>query len=1115
MKTALSLKQYVRFALLFCTAWCGPASAGNAQIPLDHEAQAAADLLYEGKLLDPDRALSLSEAGTDLSVLDPLPNDIWGGEGIPEDRPLSPSVKGMRFKEVELAQELPKGEGTTGAIVLSAIREDTGERVNLILSTGVHASLLRHSFLKRMGYHMPDARWVERAELGFRSECAFEGIAETLTDSQIGVDSALWFDRSGLPKRDATAPCDDTRAVSIPTVDLFMESASSGLQPVHSMIDAKSFGLREHRALRALLLPYVLFDVTESVNMFSVESAKILAGHAVLYHRYADQFSNNETRVSLADMRWAIRKLGPLSRADWRAALEEARYPATIAEVLLEKLLARRNGLVQVFGLEKEFPSIPFNLKINNKDVKQGKVTQGEFDGYTVRFSYKNRESPLRFWEVMRYLGIEGIQYVSQRAQEWLNGSLQLQDAKGVFTKHLKENMGKLKAHFEKYKGDPNHPFKLPIAVWGGPTAGLNTQFGRSVLTGSYYGSSSKVQLVDTLALSASVGLVGGVDSLVKNMTISGGAQLSVTRSYSHIQPVFEMKDAYKADWTALNVPGFLSSLGAVLEQNAKDGSALPDEVRLKRLLGTLKENELFLITDSLNLTPRISAGLALEPITGLELAPIGISPSVSIGVSAPQAILRRTTILRTSKGLQVYLQRANTHALEVSFDFNYFINLFRYSRSNKLGEGASKAFLFDLSFAETAVDPDEKNGDATEIPPTEAPAGMDLPKIRKALKALIASNDSEMLEKEFPSFELRHKTEFQSERWKFLRWQGSATEEKHLLRVKPPADPEHGVKPSEHERTLYSNVLQWMDGTNDLGFLSDLMSVASPGDAPKLSGGTDPADTFFGKSRTHIVRTEAEITPHTPFAPVTTIERHWRGAELSKKKVFFLFDELDGKLASLPGGASPETLRLARVNREAFSDMRSLQLYDLSTTLLLYPAAIAEGERALFEGSAKSAADWLIGIAGKSEHEAWCSSMRMLLPVGSSVPLSAAVDTYSEGGESIPCLKPWMNRILRLRKSKPADLRAQVDRANRWLAAFEENVPFARLVKKLGEKNLFFRLNVNGFRTQDENGDQSTYTSHSIGLFQDQGGGAFQDLISRFELLSHEVYGRYLSEGF
>ena len=77
-----------------------------------------------------------------------------------------------------------------------------------------------------------------------------------------------------------------------------------------------------------------------------------------------------------------------LSRTQIEDAVKLGGWPESVGKLLVEKIISRRNILVDVFELGDEIPEIPIDRKITTSDgvVKDGKLKKSTFDGYSKKF---------------------------------------------------------------------------------------------------------------------------------------------------------------------------------------------------------------------------------------------------------------------------------------------------------------------------------------------------------------------------------------------------------------------------------------------------------------------------------------------------------------------------------------------------------------------------------------------------------------------------------------------------------------------------------------------------------------------------------------------------------
>jgi hypothetical protein len=88
-------------------------------------------------------------------------------------------------------------------------------------------------------------------------------------------------------------------------------------------------------------------DVVESVNIFSYELGKVLNESVLLTYSYAERFSE----ATYQDASWIARKIAAFSRKDLEEIIQAGNFPPDVAALVTEKVISRRNHLVEVFNI--------------------------------------------------------------------------------------------------------------------------------------------------------------------------------------------------------------------------------------------------------------------------------------------------------------------------------------------------------------------------------------------------------------------------------------------------------------------------------------------------------------------------------------------------------------------------------------------------------------------------------------------------------------------------------------------------------------------------------------------------------------------------------------------
>lgn len=122
--------------------------------------------------------------------------------------------------------------------------------------------------------------------------------------------------------------------------------------------------------------------------------------------------------ITFADARWITRLIAQLSREQVTAAVELGGWPDAMGKLLIEKLIAKRNQLVEAFDLEgetlpngKRFSLLPVDRNLTTTDgvVVKGKLKKYVLPGYTQYFGPRLRELIPLFLRSIRNTAVDGV----------------------------------------------------------------------------------------------------------------------------------------------------------------------------------------------------------------------------------------------------------------------------------------------------------------------------------------------------------------------------------------------------------------------------------------------------------------------------------------------------------------------------------------------------------------------------------------------------------------------------------------------------------------------------------------------------------------------------------
>lgn len=458
--------------------------------------------------------------------------------------------------------------------------------------------------------------------------------------------------------------------------------------------------IQGRRILNSLLVPLSLVETPESINLFNWHAARVINKQIQMPMESSENFS-----TTYFDGKWITNIISKLDRNDWEEIVRESHFPKEVGDLLLEKLISRRNQLVNIFDIKSE--NIDFNPKVSSGELlKNGKLLKENWDHYASRFSFGDPENPLSATEIGNFMGSKLVSIalttaLSQLNSRYLNNTEML---KAAIKDRGEEWYLSLILDYLK----TGIPKAIPLGVWVFPTFGGSLIANRDVVLGSYLGTDNLIQLADTIGFNVNLGLYAqleglgplGVSPAPIPASITGQAQVSYSRTYAHLRPIKSFKAANKYSFKNIIVPALTAKLGkgfdVILNSALKDLSDEDKKEKLKTVLKTFKDElnigESLMISDNLVFGATINAGLGLHEFVKLSGALGGTNVTIS----------RLHLYRKDENTIQIYKDIGNVSSLILSFQLKAVVPVF--SVSAKLSAGVARIKAWNLS-----IDPDEK----------------------------------------------------------------------------------------------------------------------------------------------------------------------------------------------------------------------------------------------------------------------------------------------------------------------------------------------------------------------------------------------------------------------
>ncbi len=1065
--------------LILILGFSAQAQQSSCTVPLNEVQSApATDLIQDGASVDRDIMIDQIRNGFDSSSLEPQQSDLYVGTPQPLVQYADMPYPGSK-DSVDYISELGSVSGLVRARVVLTSNPTVAYQLNFSLDA--HAALARNALLRRLGYAIPSPKHYPEITVNFPS----------LEDRDAFLDN-LAGDTLTARGRWVVGGIDEINKnkLTITFNDAVLEPAVIEVPQMHWGI-LTSDTIDSRRSIRALLVPLTLLDISESVNMYSFEPAKIFNDGLSFTRSNAAAFKNE---TSIGDVKWISAKIAKLDRNDWTAILQAGRYPADIQALLVEKTLGRVDQLMKLVHIKKW---ISYDEYITIGNVINGKAMQELYPDYALRFTYGDPKSPLRASELLRFFGIDlvngGLSYLIDKANKYL----QVITPEKWIKEHNQQMMDDITNHIQNH---PDQPYIQPISIFGGPIVGGNVNASRNIVTGTYYGSNSQVQLVDAITAAVNVGGFFGVSG-IRSVGISLSPQAQYNRSYVHVRPLTDIKTAWKDNWSNLLVPRFLDKLAGTLagksDQDAGDA--------IKAFLAQMKTGEMFIVTDGLAAGGTAQAQIPLGALLGLAGSFSNISADLTLGTQ--YAMLSRTTIYKTADGIQIYLNRIHSGNFQTALEADFLVKVISLGNTSSRGDAHTKVYVFPEKF-----DTD-----------TQAKS------FQTGMRNILRRNNPEMLEEEFKPYELNHTNKGSKQALSIGPWTWSKRENFHQVNITPPVDPDGKYEASEFKRTVVAGQITKISGSNFLGFLGGILKKVVPFiNIGTSSGGDDPSAGLGGRSKTFAVNTEVEITPSRPNHLFTKLQESHAGWTMPKKGLLKLVERISNELGDLnPNGGL--------INPSEFSQTKKIQAYTVLWNLLAYEKGINRVIDILNIKTTKTkdAQNFMVDLVGKKEYERYCydNGLDPTMSVG-PYPDENTDGTVIESSNGqttvIGCVMPFMataydlrSRLTRHPEVFMPDVRSLEDAkekvrwVNRILNKLNNDLSLSQMIKWMGKENAYFQVHISGFRTHDENGD-SDYFSNTVGdVDPDVVTGPLSEISDTTQISSNELEARYLSDGY
>lgn len=867
-----------RLSLLFVLLWSTWAMAQNGGIPTKYMNDPAVDLVRNGKPLMTDEVHKLREETKgrfDISTLNPVQtSDLWKDIYLPK----LPKDTNPILDLDEVTYHSPV-LSPSGVFRFNIRNGGDGKLYTMMLSKTVHSVLLAKSLLRKIGYQIPDVKYLSKVILKFKDVAEKKGFVSYLENVAF----------AGSPKNWIIEELDDNKLM---LQDLIVMDSNHTIYNL--AVGVTSDMIQGRRLLSSLAVPLSIVHLTESVNMLRWNAGNRNGNEIVLFH---DQLS--EFQCTWDDARWIARRIEKLSREDWKEIVESTNVPKVVQQILLEKIISRRNSVMKLFAIDAEEMKVDADIT-NGVELVKGKLTQQNWPGYASRFAYGDPDSPLAESEMKSFIKSRVISTILEIAIAQIN------QLPFLGTDIQKLNEAKFQENIQKAIDKSvatKTPMEVPVKAWAFPTVKGQLILSRNIVTGTYLGTDNLVQLVDTVGVAVSAGAFVGTMGLPSFMNAFASGDAQIVRTYAHLRPVTSIQKSLKYPFKNVFAPIVKKDYGNKLHEAAKltfDPNAT-DEAKVEKIEEALKPfkdsmdvGESILVTDAISTVAGAKLGVGYEKLL---TASLSLSPGFNV-------VSRFHVYRKTANDFQIYKDIGHSGSFSANFDLDSYVPVLNVTYKKIKGGAKVKFYTLNLN-----------------------PKNPDVVKNASLLRQAIVSSSVKDLENEERTkpFILKHDFKESAPKINLFYWQWQWLDSSTDISVTNPKGDERFFRRQYHGMTKGKNYQKYVNQV-----ISHWVSLLFDKRAGLSEGGDNPGYSYKGSAENRFLTLDEEVDRKgKKIEPFVKLSRIYNGWSIDRKGAEAILNDMR------------QRFRYDFFNAPVLNDTRRIFLYNISLNIFFYKNGI------------------------------------------------------------------------------------------------------------------------------------------------------------------------------
>ncbi len=908
LSVGLSVGSSVGLSIVLSLGFSNPSFAGSDDvvntISLQKNQLPASDLLdpMTKQILSPQTALQREKSGElDLSKLEPdNSTDVWRGPSSSNDSAID---QALPIQAGDTVKYLGQILGAGGQFIFNVQVQTDNQpprTMTLMLTERLHTYFLRKEVLRKLGYKIPAMKYISQVRVSFSDILTKTSVVGTggkgaskIFDSTLAV-AGRWVTDAPVGSNPLTVSFQDLMVYESQPVYYNLAFGP----PVVRIPNSKQFRPQGPRIFKSLAVIFGLVNIPESINQVDWYMGRIQNSNVTIA---VDDIANYA--CTLNDAIWISQRIAKLTRQDFIEIVNHSYYPDAVGKVLVEKLISRRNNLLDLFSLK--IAEISFDPRLSVPPaVINGKVIQEKWPGYASRFAWGDPESPLKGlgWFALSLVESNVIDALFAKA----NAALPMISQSQQYNDHQNSLLQKAIIQYQQ----TGQAQAIQRGFWSAPIVNGTVNISRNVVLGNYLGTNNLVQLADTVSTGLNAGFIVGADALPMNVGFQGLIQGQVMVSLTHLKPLATLKQSVTEPLKEILVPLLFRKLEKILDdQETISSSNISIEAKRIALAADLDQiTKVIDVGESLILTQSIKCS---ESITlSASADPLHISPTLSITGGANQLILTRLHFYRKSTYVvQIFKDKGELGgvnlAMELSVGTPVRFPILSISAKKIFGNAQSKIFPVNI------------NPDPSLNP--------NIGGLAKGLSAALRTGSVETLEAQQKPILVKVGFHDSSTNFKLLHYVARNLKQDGAIEVQLP----------DGTRDRYVSLV---DGYQSGVSYQSLATQTANYIVQRLTSGasytintqasTNPGRTFFGHSQTRQASFQAQLAEQV-MTPFTQVQYRWEGFNITASDLQALVSKLSAQYGF-------------RFFADDFlSTTEKVQLYQLSLNINIYENAL------------------------------------------------------------------------------------------------------------------------------------------------------------------------------